>query len=300
MNFLSAALGVAADRLLGEPPDHLHPVAGFGSLMGRVEEATWADRRTAGATYTAIGLAVGVFAGALIRSTLIAVLIAAAGRQLRAVADNIGGLVIAGDLDGARAALPSLVGRDPSQLDQSGIAAAVIESVAENSVDAVIAPVFWGVVAGAPGALGYRAINTMDAIVGHRTDRYRNFGWAAARLDDVANYLPARLFALLVIAAVPHRRREIFRTIRRDAGAHPSPNAGVSEAAVAAALGCELGGPLHYGVKFEDRPRLGSGPRPDPTDIDRANRLARRTESLFARTLGALGLIAQFKKRRNR
>ena len=116
-----------------------------------------------------------------------------------------------------------------AQLDASAVSAAVIESVAENSVDAVIAPVFWAVVAGPTGAAAYRAINTMDAMVGHRNDRYSNFGWAAARLDDAANYVPARIFAALVAAQTPAQATKILATVRRDAPAHPSPNAGVAE-----------------------------------------------------------------------
>ena len=152
------------------------------------------------------------------------------------------------------------MGRDPSLLDESGIAAAVIESVAEKSVDAVIAPAFWAAIAGAPGAAAYRAINTMDAMVGRRNERYERFGWAAARLDDVANYVPARIFAGLAVGLRPSQAKDIVTAVRRDAPAHPSPNAGVAEAAVAAALGRQLGGPLRYGTVREDRPPLRRRP----------------------------------------
>ncbi|MEL7157672.1 MAG: cobalamin biosynthesis protein, partial [Actinomycetota bacterium] len=192
---------------------------------------------------------------------------------------------------------PWLVGRDPTELDPSGVAAAVIESVAENSVDAVIAPVFWAVVAGPPGAAAYRAINTMDAMVGHRNDRYRNFGWAAARIDDVANYLPARILALLIAAQAPNRAIEILAAVRFQAPAHPSPNAGVAEAAMAAALGRELGGPLRYGSEAEIRPRLGAGPRPDPNDIPVAVRIANRAELAAIGILALAGLIGALRRR---
>ncbi len=165
------------------------------------------------------------------------------------------------------------------------MAAAVIESLAENSVDAVIAPAFWAVVAGAPGAAAYRAVNTMDAMVGHRNDRYRKFGWAAARLDDIANDLPARIFATLVAAVAPDRARAIRTAVRRDAAAHPSPNAGVAEAAVAGALGRELGGPLRYGATVENRPRLGTGPRPTPADIPHAIAIAAKVETIVVALL---------------
>ena len=129
-----------------------------------------------------------------------------------------------------------------------------------------------------PARAAYRAINTMDAMVGRRDDRYGNFGWAAARLDDIANYVPARIFAGLVVVLCPHRAREIIAAVRRDAPSHPSPNAGVAEAALAAALGRRLGGPLRYGDIEENRPLLGDGPRPDPDDVGEAVRIADRAE----------------------
>lgn len=295
---LAVAAGLLLDRALGEPPTANHPVAAFGRAMGRVERAAWADRRNAGARYTAIGVALGAGAGALGRSTAGAVALASAGRELRRVAAGIGDHLLAGDLEAARAALPSLVGRDPSDLDASGIAAAVVESLAENAVDAVVASAFWGLVAGAPGAAAYRAINTMDAMVGHRNVRYERFGWASARIDDVANLLPARLFALLVAAQVPGRAADVWRTVRRDAGAHPSPNAGVAESAVAAALRRQLGGPLRYGDRVEQRPRLGDGPRPDALDIGRARALVDRVEWSLVGLLIAVAAVDHLRDRR--
>ncbi|MCY3561266.1 MAG: adenosylcobinamide-phosphate synthase CbiB [bacterium] len=287
----AVAAGLLLDRLAGEPPAEAHPVAWFGRLMERLEGRFWADSRQRGIAYTAVGVAVGVLTGRLMRSVTTAVAFSAAGRELRRVAAGVGEAAARGDLARARAELPALVGRDPSSLDTSGVAAAVIESVAENSVDAVIAPAFWAVVAGAPGAVAYRAINTMDAMVGHRNDRYGRFGWAAARLDDLANYLPARIFAALVAAVVPERAREVLATARRDAPAHPSPNAGVAEAAVAAALGRELGGPLRYGPILEDRPLLGTGPRPTPADVPRAVDIADRAERVLLAVLGLAWLL---------
>jgi len=293
----AAGAGLLVDRLLGEPPA-FHPVAGFGRAMGAVEPVLWRDARGAGLAYTVTGVGLGVAAGAAVRSTTVAVAVTSAGRELRRVAATIGERCTAGDLDGARAALPSLVGRDPSELDHRGIAAAVIESLAENSVDAVVAPALWGAVAGAPGAAGYRAVNTMDAMVGHRSDRYERFGWSAARLDDVANLVPARAFALLVLAVRPTRARAIATAIRTQAGAHPSPNAGVAEAAVAAALGVELGGTLRYGDRIEERPRLGAGPRPEPADIGRAIALVDQVELLLAALLIAPAAVRPARRRR--
>ena len=253
--------------------------------MERVEERLWADSRMRGIIYAVLGVAVGALAGRLVRSTPAVVALAVAGRELRLIAGRVGDLAGAGDIAAARAELPALVGRDPSELDSSGVAAAVIESLAENSVDAVIAPAFWAVVAGAPGAAAYRAVNTMDAMVGHRNDRHRKFGWAAARLDDIANYLPARIFATLVIAVAPDRARAIRTAVRRGAPVHPSPNAGVAEAAVAGALGRELGGPLRYGATVENRPRLGTGPRPTPADIPHAIAIAAKVEAIVVALL---------------
>lgn len=276
----AAAFGLLLDRLLGEPPTMVHPVAWFGTAMGRLEGVIWSDRRSNGVLYAACGTGIGLAAGRLVGSTTAAVAIAAAGRALRSTAADVVQIVERDDLDTARHELRALVGRDASVLDASGIAAAAIESLAENSVDAVIAPAFWGVMAGAPGALAYRAVNTMDAMVGHRSQRYRRFGTAAARLDDVANYVPARLFALGVAAVQPGRAGRILYIVRRDAGAHPSPNAGVAESAVAAAVGLQLGGPLRYGERTEQRPTLGDGPRPQPGDVASAISLVDRVERL--------------------
>ncbi len=287
----AVACGLLLDRLAGEPPADAHPVAWFGRTMERLEGRLWADRKGQGIVYAACGLALGLLAGRLMRSVTTAVALTVAGRELRRVARRVGEAAATGDLPGARKELPALVGRDPSGLDASGVAAAVIESVAENSVDAVVAPAFWAVVAGAPGALAYRAINTMDAMVGHRNERYGRFGWAAARLDDLANYLPARIFATLVAAVVPERAGTVLATVRRDAPAHPSPNAGVAEAAMAAALGRQLGGPLRYGPNLENRPPLGTGPRPTPVDVAAAVKIADRVERVLLAVLGVVWLL---------
>lgn len=282
---LAAAVGLMLDRVLGEPPARWHPVVWFGSAMLQVERRLWADARWPGVLHTVVGVGLGVVAGALARSVTASVSVTVAGRELRRVAAAIEARAVGGDLESARAALPCLVGRDPSALDASGVAAAVIESLAENTVDAVVAPVFWALLAGAPGATAYRAVNTMDAMVGHRGERYGRYGWPSARLDDLATYVPARLFAGLVMLCRPRRAGAVLRLVRRDAAAHPSPNAGVAETAVAAALRCELGGPLRYGSHAEDRPHLGEGPRPCPLDIRAAISLTDDTER------AALGLL---------
>lgn len=282
---LGVALGLLLDRVVGEPPDRWHPVARFGTAMKRVERRLYAGTRRRGVVHAAVGAALGAGAGALVRAglgatpaTTLAVATASAGRMLRTTAAGIEGHLRDDDLTAARRGLPSLVGRDPSHLDASGVSAAVVESLAENTVDAVVAPALWALAAGAPGALLHRAVNTMDAMVGHRTPRYGRYGWAAARLDDGMAWLPARAFAVLVAGTAPSRAGEVLGLVRRDAGAHPSPNAGVAESAAAAALGVRLGGPLSYGGRSEDRPHLGDGPRPTATDITRARRLVDRVE----------------------
>ena len=167
-------------------------------------------------------------------------------------------------------------------LDEAGIARATLESIAENTSDATVAPLFWGALAGPVGLLGYRAVNTLDAMVGYRNDRYRNFGWAAARLDDVANLAPARLTGVLTVAAAPlvgGSSRAAVDAWRRDAHAHPSPNAGVAEASMAGALGVTLGGPTQYRHGVEQRPKLGQGPAPTVVDLRRAVRVSRAVQA---------------------
>lgn len=295
------ALGLVLAQVVPPVPDRAHPVARFGSVMTAVEDTLWADDRDAGIRYAAVGAAIGAVGGRLLGSTAAAVSVTTAGRQLRAAAGTIGAHLEAGDLEAARAALPSLVGRDPTTLDESGVAAAVVESVAENTVDAVYAPALWALVGGAAGTGLYRALNTMDAMVGHHSVRHERFGWAAARADDLANVVPARLLALCVVALAPSdRRAEAIRAIREDAPAHPSPNAGVAEAAFAGALGLSLGGPVRYGDRHEDRPVLGRGARPGPADIARAVRLAEHAELVLISALAVVGVLGAPRRRRRR
>lgn len=277
----AVAVGVALDRFVPEPANSWHPVAAFGSLMTRLEQRVWSDRIDVGAAYAVAGIAGATLVGRVVPSTAGATSAAVAGHELRRVAASIVDELDQGGLEAARAALPALVGRDPSSLDESDVCAAVIESVAENTVDALVAPVLWAVVAGAPGALGYRAINTMDAMVGHRSVRYERFGKVSARLDDIANFIPARLTALLLAATSGGHSTRVADAVRRDASAHPSPNAGVAEAAMAGAIGVQLGGPLQYGDRHEDRPTLGDGPRPDVAAARQAIAVAERVENLL-------------------
>lgn len=281
-------LGHLADRALGDPRRG-HPVALFGSAAAALETRTYADARAPGVVHLA--LLAGAAAGGGLglervsrRHPLAHVLVTAAatwtvlggtslGREARAVHD----LLARDDLPGARRRLTHLVGRDTSALDASEVSRACVESVAENTSDAVVAPLVWGALLGVPGLLAYRATNTLDAMVGHRGARYGRFGWASARTDDLLNLPGARLSGLLAAALAPlvgGRPSAALRAWARDARRHPSPNAGVVEAAFAGALGVRLGGRNHYAHGVEDRVVLGDGPSPTPGDIDRAVRLA--------------------------
>jgi adenosylcobinamide-phosphate synthase len=272
--------------MLGEPPTRVHPIAAFGSAMVRLEGRLYRDDRAAGVAYAGVAVGAGAVGGSVLRSTAAATFVAVAGKQLAAEANGVGAALVRGDLDTARARLPALVGRDVSAMDEKEAARAVVESVAENTVDAIVAPALWAAFAGAPGALAYRAVNTVDAMVGHRSARYERFGWASARADDLAAWLPARVTALLVGGVRPRRAAEVWRVVRRDAGAHPSPNAGVAEAAFAAALGLRLGGENRYGDRVELRPTLGDGRPAEATDIARAVRLSRDVTYALAAALG--------------
>ena len=269
----AAGAGIVLDRLFGEPLVRPHPVAAFGWAMERLERPLYLDDRLQGAAYLGAGLGAALVAGGVVRSTAGGTYLAVAGRSLADEARSIAAHLAADDLDAARAALPALVGRDPSGLGTDDVARAVVESVAENTVDAVVAPALWGAVAGATGALAHRATNTLDSMVGHRSSRYEHFGWASARADDAAAWVPARLTAVLVAVVRPGAAASVVRIVRRDAPAHPSPSAGVAEAAFAAALDLRLGGPNRYGNRLEVRPPLGDGKPPAAADIERACRL---------------------------
>jgi adenosylcobinamide-phosphate synthase len=301
---LGAAGGWLADRLLGEPPVRPHPVAAFGSVMAEFERWTWRDSRLAGTLHAGGGATLGVLAGAAVRgglgpglpSTLAATYLAVAGRGLGEAATDVAAALDMGDVDAARRLLPSLVGRDPTTLDDKEIVRAVVESVAENTVDAVVAPMLWAAAGGAPGALGYRAVNTVDAMVGRRSARYRRYGWAGARLDDVAAWVPARVTAAAVAAVRPGAAGAVWHAVRRDAPGHPSPNAGVAEAAFAAALGLRLGGENRYGDRVEIRPPLGTGRPPEVADVAEAVRLSSHVGAAVALLLVAAASVTRWRR----
>ncbi|SFK00094.1 cobalamin biosynthesis protein [Streptomyces pini] len=299
-----AALGYLLDLIAGDPR-RAHPVAAFGRAAAAAERLLWRDHRGAGALYTAVCAGGATAAAAALdravrRSpaartalTAAAVWAVVGGTTLAREAREIAAALEAGDLEAARARLPHLCGRDPQALDADGIARAVVESVAENTSDAVVGALVWGAAAGVPGLAGFRAVNTLDAMVGHRSPRHLRFGWASARLDDVAGWPGARLTALLAALAGPDPRGAL-RARRADARRHPSPNAGVVEAAFAGALGLRLGGTLSYGGRVEHRPVLGAGGRPVRVeDIERAVRLSRRVCALALAVCGTAGALRE-------
>ena len=271
-------------------------MAGFGRCAAVGEALIYRDGRAAGTLHTAVligGLAgVGVLgqraAGCgpgLVALTAAATWVALGGTTLARTGAGMADLLEAGDIAGARQLLPSLCGRDPAALDSDGLVRAACESVAENTSDAQVAPLLWAACAGVPGVLAYRGINTLDAMVGNRSPRYHRFGWAAARLDDLVNFAAARATAAITVVCAPLIGGSPVGALRawwRDAGRHPSPNAGVVEAAFAGALGVRLGGPTQYRHELEIRPTLGDGVRPGVSDLRRAVRLSRLVQ------LGAL------------
>lgn len=277
-------LGWAADRALGDPRRG-HPVALFGTWAGWVETRTHRDSRAAGVLTEALvlapPLALGVAATRLpgpARALATAALTWAAlggtslGREGLAVHD----LLASDDLPGARTRVRNLVGRVTDDLTADEVARAAVESVAENTSDAVVGTLVWGAALGPLGLVLHRTANTLDAMHGHRTARYARFGWAAARLDDLLGWVPARATVLATAAASPLRAGEVVRTAVRDGRDHPSPNAGPVEAGFAAALGLRLGGRTVYASGAEDRVVMGSGPAPTVADLPRAVLLARR------------------------
>lgn len=283
-----------------------HPVTWLGRLIGAID-AGWnrdadppALRRAAGIAGALLVIAFTSMIGWVIQLLLPTgwIQIAMVGLlawplvALRSLHDHVAAVASplrAGDIAAAREAVSRIVGRDPKALDEAGIARAAIESLAENASDGIVAPVFWGALFGLPGILGYKAINTLDSMIGHRSERHEAFGWAAARIDDVANFIPARLTGFLFVLLAP-RRSEALACMTRDARRHRSPNAGWPEAAMAGALGVRLSGPRIYHGSITNEPWLNERAR-DPLAADIGEGLAvyRRAMLLLA---GVLAILA--------
>ncbi|MCO5156153.1 MAG: adenosylcobinamide-phosphate synthase CbiB [Aquamicrobium sp.] len=317
MFVLLACLALLAEAAIGYP-DRLfraigHPVTWIGRLIafldGRLNDPAFpAARRRAGGVLTvavlvlaagipawgvqtALGGGVGLAATALIASSLFA------QRSLGAHVGAVASALEAHGLDAGRVAVSRIVGRDPQALDEAAVCRAAIESLAENFSDGVVAPAFWLAAGGLPGCAAYKAINTADSMIGHRTPRHEAFGWAAARLDDLVNLPASRLTALLVVAACPLVRGasagDAWRAVRRDARRHRSPNAGWPEAAMAGALGLALAGPRAYGGVMVEDGYMGEGGRREatPADIRRALALYRAADALLIALLGGAALL---------
>jgi adenosylcobinamide-phosphate synthase len=290
-----------------------HPVIWIGRLIAWLdrglnrESASAPARRAAGAAAVLILLVVvgalawfvqsallrlpfGILAAAFVASTLLA------QRSLHRHVADVAAALAAGGVSAGREAVAHIVGRDTATLDASGVARAAIESLAENFSDAVVAPVFWMAIGGLPGAALYKAINTADSMIGHRTERHEAFGFAAARLDDLVNLPASRLSAVLLIAAAALSKNAsasaAWRAVRRDAGKHRSPNAGYPEAAMAGALGVSLAGPRAYGGALVRDAFMGDGRRDaDATDIRRALALYRIADAILLAVVGVLALL---------
>ncbi|MCK1278108.1 cobalamin biosynthesis protein CobD [Bradyrhizobium sp. 61] len=305
------AVAMAVDALLGWPSWLFarigHPVTWLGRLISAID-AAWnrdsdppAFRRAAGVAGALLVIAISAAIGWVLQSLLpwgwteiiLVGVLAWPLVALRSLHDHVAAVakpLLAGDIAAARDAVSRIVGRDPATLDEAGIARAAIESLAENASDGIVAPVFWGALFGLPGILGYKAINTLDSMIGHRSERHEAFGWAAARIDDVANFIPARLtgFLFVLLAA---RRSEALSCMTRDARRHRSPNAGWPEAAMAGALGVRLSGPRIYHGSATDEPWLNDGARdPLAADISQGLTIYRRAMLLLAGVLAILAL----------
>ncbi|RDC72642.1 cobalamin biosynthesis protein CobD [Rhodovulum sp. 12E13] len=304
-------VALAIDAALGWPPALFrrigHPVTWLGHLIAALDarlnraDRSEAARGRAGAVTVALVVAaaalpalalqaalpagwLGIALGGLLAWPLVA------ARSLHAHVDAVAQPLGAGEPESARAAVAMIVGRDPAQLDSAGLARAALESLAENASDGVVAPLFWGALLGLPGIAAYKAVNTLDSMIGHRTPRHAAFGRVAARLDDAANLGPARLTGLL-IALASGQPRASLRTMARDARHHRSPNAGWPEAAMAGALGVRLSGPRVYADRVADEPWLNAGaPDPAPGDVRRGLAVYLRAMALAAAALLALAL----------
>ncbi|SOB99248.1 adenosylcobinamide-phosphate synthase [Rhodobacter sp. JA431] len=303
MNFAAMMLvAIALDLALGWPAVLYnrigHPVTWIGALITRLDKAwnTGAQRKAKGVAAAAVVILltwaiahicqsllpqswVGIVIGGVLAWPLVA---------LRSMHDHVAAVakpLLVGDLAGARHAVSMIVGRDPAQLDEAGVARAALESLAENSSDGIIAPLFWGCVAGLPGIAAYKAINTLDSMIGHRTPRHEEFGWASANIDDMVNLIPARLTGVLFGVASGKRAAQALDIMQRDARAHRSPNAGWPEAAMAGALDIRLSGPRIYGDRVTEEPWL-NGAAPDPSPETLARGLA-----LYIRAMAGAGAL---------
>jgi adenosylcobinamide-phosphate synthase len=286
-----ALAGLAAEAVLGWPDRLPHPVQAIGALLDRLDRDLNRPPLRRAKGVAALAVTVGAAAGTAAVLGRIApparIALASAGLAQRSLWQHVRAVEQAraiGDIALARAEVARIVGRDTAALDASGIATAAIESLAESFNDGVVAPALWLAVGGLLGLWAYKAVNTADSIIGHRTPRHASFGWAAARADDAMNLVPARIAGLLIVVAAGGRGIDVMR---RDAHRHASPNAGWPEAAMAGALGLRLGGPVSYDGAPHARPWFGDGDAPaGAADIARALRLYARATALLWLLIG--------------
>lgn len=298
----AAAIVIALflDRLIGDPRSWPHPVKWFGALIALLDRK-WNDgsRRfekgltmlvvvlfiTGVCSFGALALAARIHPIALICLEAVMIWASIAPRSLKEAGMDVYRPLITGDMKEARHKLSWIVGRDTEKLDESEITRGAVETVAENTSDGVIAPLFWAMIGGGGAALLYRAVNTCDSMVGYKNERYERFGTASARFDDIVNFIPARITGLLLIAAAQKPaalKRYAWNIMRRDAKKHPSPNSGWCEAAVAGLLEIELGGLNTYKGVVSDRARMGEALKPRRAEhIIEAAKLMERTTYLF-------------------
>jgi adenosylcobinamide-phosphate synthase len=315
MSFPLAFLSLLVEMAFGYPPRLFkaigHPVTWIGALIALLDR-NWnresdapRQRRLAGLAALLILLVVSILAGVLIQGgfalvpygvigTAILASSLFAQRSLHSHVAEVAAALETGGLEAGRKAVSMIVGRDPEKLDEAGVSRAAIESLAENFSDAIVAPAFWMAVGGLPGAIAYKAVNTADSMIGHKSERHRDFGWASARFDDLVNWPASRLSALLLVTAalvLPRASpRNAWRAVRRDAKGHRSPNAGWPEAAMAGALGLSIAGPRYYhGVLAVDA-EMGAGGRRNlnAADIRRALALYRRADAILVASIGVI------------
>lgn len=316
MSFALAFLALIAELLTGYP-DRLvkaigHPVIWIGRLISMLDRGLNRDaasrqhRRVAGITALIILLIAAIIPAVLIERAFTLVPFGIVGtavvagsliaqRSLHAHVAAVAQALESGGMEAGRKAVSMIVGRDPERLDEAGVSRAAIESLAENFSDGVVAPAFWLAIAGLPGAAAYKAVNTADSMIGHRTPRHQAFGWASARFDDLVNLPASRLAALLIVTGAffvtGASPRNAWRSVRRDAKKHRSPNAGWPEAAFAGALGLSLAGPRHYGGVLVEDAEMGAGGRREANaaDIRRALTLYRAADAML---VALIGLVA--------
>lgn len=311
-HLISITVAYFIDSIVGDPPDWPHPVRWIGAAIGFFEKRwnhgvakRWKGTAMLLLVLLLVFLLTGIFiiigyqihpvAGIVLEGVLIAAAISQ--KSLKKAAIEVFHPLKAGNLPDARKKLSYIVGRDTGSLDQAEIARGAIETVAENTSDGVTAPLFWAFIGGAPLAMVYRAVNTCDSMVGYRNEKYMDFGWASAKMDDVMNWIPSRLTGMIMLLGHPHKKvgnRRAWQILFRDAKKHPSPNSGWGEAAVAAIMGIQLGGINYYNGIRSNRAKMGEPVYPiQAVHIKKAISIMQTTAGLFLLFLWIGGMFLE-------